>query len=155
MRTRSRKLAIWRALPPYLGGKRRLCPLIFRELGRVVPRRLWPQLTLLDGFLGGGAVSLFAKAQGFSESIQRLGFEQLGEKPHRHDLMSFTSDIFYDISQKVRERGFFLYKELKERGIWGIQPGQTRTLKISTYAATDEQLDYVVDSLADIIRKYS
>ena len=65
MRTRSRKLAIWRSLPPYLGGKRRLCPLIFRELGRVVPRKLWPQLTLLDGFLGGGAVSLFAKAQGF------------------------------------------------------------------------------------------
>ena len=66
MRTRSRKLAIWRALPPYLGGKRRLCPLIFREIDRVLPRKLWPQLTLLDGFLGGGAVSLYAKAMGFS-----------------------------------------------------------------------------------------
>ncbi len=99
--------------------------------------------------------SQVAKAQRFSEAMQRLGFEQLGEKPHRHDLMSFTSDIFYEMSKTVRERGYFLYKELKERGIWGIQPGQTRTLKISTYAATDAQLDYVVDSLADIIRKYS
>ena len=62
---RHRKLALWSALPPYLGGKRRLCPLIFREIDRVLPRRLWPNLTLLDGFLGGGSVSLYAKAQGF------------------------------------------------------------------------------------------
>ena len=60
-----RKLAIWSALPPYLGGKRRLCPLIFREIDRVVPRRLWSGLTFLDAFLGGGSVSIGAKAQGF------------------------------------------------------------------------------------------
>ncbi len=65
-RTRSRKLAFWSALPPYLGGKRRLCPLIFREVDRILPRRHWPGLTLLDGFLGGGSVALYAKAQGFS-----------------------------------------------------------------------------------------
>jgi len=51
-------------LPPYLGGKRRLCPLIFRELDRILPRRTWPNLTFLDGFLGGGSISLYAKAQG-------------------------------------------------------------------------------------------
>ena len=60
-----RKLALWSALPPYLGGKRRLCPLIFREVDRILPRRLWRGLTFLDGFLGGGSVSLYAKAQGF------------------------------------------------------------------------------------------
>src|SRR6266436_2244796 len=59
------KLAIWSALYPYLGGKRRLCPLIFREIDRVVPRRLWSGLKFLDAFLGGGSVSLGAKAQGF------------------------------------------------------------------------------------------
>lgn len=64
-RTRSRKLAIWSALPPYLGGKRRLCPLIFREVDRILPRARWRGLTFLDGFLGGGSVSLYAKAQGF------------------------------------------------------------------------------------------
>jgi adenine-specific DNA methylase len=64
-RARSRRLAIWRSLPPYLGGKRRLCPLIFREIDRVVPRRLWPGLTLLDGFMGAGSVALYAKALGF------------------------------------------------------------------------------------------
>jgi adenine-specific DNA methylase len=60
-----RKLGIWSALPPYLGGKRRLCPLIFREVDRLLPRRHWPGCTFLDGFLGGGSVSLYAKAQGF------------------------------------------------------------------------------------------
>lgn len=64
IRTR-KKLSLWAALPPYLGGKRRLCPLIFREIDRVLPRRHWRKLTFLDGFLGGGSVSLYAKAQGF------------------------------------------------------------------------------------------
>lgn len=63
---RHKRLAIWSALPPYLGGKRRLCPLIFREIHRLIPRNQWPELTFLDGFLGGGSVSLFAKAQGFN-----------------------------------------------------------------------------------------
>jgi adenine-specific DNA-methyltransferase len=56
---------MWSALPPYLGGKRRLAPLIFREIDRIVPRRNWKGLTFLDAFLGGGSVSLYAKAQGF------------------------------------------------------------------------------------------
>jgi len=60
-----RKLAFFGALFPYLGGKRRLCPVIFREIDRVLPRRLWSGRTFLDGFLGGGSVSLYAKAMGF------------------------------------------------------------------------------------------
>src|SRR5262245_14081331 len=60
-----KKLPLWSALPPYLGGKRRLCPLIFREIDRLVPRRTWANLAFLDAFLGGGSVSLYAKAQGF------------------------------------------------------------------------------------------
>ena len=68
MRRRSRsrrKLAFFGALFPYLGGKRRLCPVIFREIDRLLPRREWAGRTLLDGFLGGGSVSLYGKAQGF------------------------------------------------------------------------------------------
>ena len=60
-----KRLSFWSSLPPYLGGKRRLCPLIFREIDRLIPRRRWSSLTFLDAFLGGGSVSLFAKAQGF------------------------------------------------------------------------------------------
>ncbi len=65
MRRSRKKLSFLGALPPYLGGKRRLCPLIFREIHRLLPRRLWPGLVFLDAFLGGGSVSLYAKAQGF------------------------------------------------------------------------------------------
>ena len=53
------------ALPAYLGGKRRLCRLIFALLATEVPRDRWPGLSLVDPFLGGGSVSLFAKAVGF------------------------------------------------------------------------------------------
>ena len=49
-----KRLSAWSALPPYLGGKRRLAPTIFREIDRILPRRLWRDLTFLDGFLGGG-----------------------------------------------------------------------------------------------------
>src|SRR5215471_5703347 len=65
MARRNRKLGMWGALPAYLGGKRRLCSTIFREVDRILPRENWPGLTFLDAFLGGGAVSLYAKAQGF------------------------------------------------------------------------------------------
>lgn len=65
MHSSRHKLTIFSSLPPMLGGKRRLCPLIFREIDHLVPRRYWPGLTFLDGFLGGGSVALYAKAQGF------------------------------------------------------------------------------------------
>ena len=60
-----RKLAFFGALFPYLGGKRRLCPVIFREIDKLLPRREWSGRTFFDGFLGGGSVSLYAKAMGF------------------------------------------------------------------------------------------
>jgi hypothetical protein len=53
------------ALPAYLGGKRRLAPLIFALLDRHVPRSGWRGKTFVDPFLGGGSVSLLAKAYGF------------------------------------------------------------------------------------------
>ncbi len=55
----------FRALPAYFGGKRRLCRLIFALLATEISRDRWQALTFVDPFLGGGSVSLFAKAQGF------------------------------------------------------------------------------------------
>ncbi len=95
------------------------------------------------------------KAQWFSSELGKIGFIQLGEKPHKHDLLAFETPIFYEISQHIRERGYFLYKELEERGIWGPQPGMTKTTKVSSFAASREQLEYVVDSFRTIINKYS
>jgi Sep-tRNA:Cys-tRNA synthetase len=96
-----------------------------------------------------------SKAQWFSVELEKLGFEQLGEKPHRHDLLHFDTPTLYQISKRVRERGFFLYKELKGRGIWGPQPGLAKSFKLSTFAADMQQLALVVDSFKAILNKYS
>ncbi len=96
-----------------------------------------------------------SKAQWFSAEFEKLGFIQLGNKPHRHDLLHFDAPALYEISKRVRGRGYFLYKELKERGIWGPQPGLARSFKLSTFAADRQQLGLVVDSFKAILDKYS
>jgi adenine-specific DNA methylase len=53
------------ALLPYFGGKRKLCPVIFGGIREHYPREKWTQAVFVDAFLGSGAVSLYAKAQGF------------------------------------------------------------------------------------------
>jgi Sep-tRNA:Cys-tRNA synthetase len=95
-----------------------------------------------------------AKAQWFSTAMEGLGFVQLGDKPHRHDLMVFETTALFDISQRVRERGYYLYKEMESRGVWGIKPGQTKALELSTFAATREQLEQVVEAFSAILEKY-
>jgi Sep-tRNA:Cys-tRNA synthetase len=95
------------------------------------------------------------RAQCFSAELEKLGFIQLGEKPHKHDLLHFDAPALYEISKGVREKGYFLYKELKERGIWGPQPGLARSFKLSTFAADTQQLGFVIDSFKAILNKYS
>ncbi len=56
--------AIFDALPAYMGGKRKLARLIFALLAKRLPQADWRGATFLDPFLGGGSVSLFAKAYG-------------------------------------------------------------------------------------------
>src|SRR5947209_4396461 len=68
-RGRFRRLGMWDALPPFNGGKRRLAGLIFGTIDRLVLRATWPRLTFIDGFMGGGSIALFAKAQGFGRVI--------------------------------------------------------------------------------------
>lgn len=53
-------LAMFQALPPYFGGKRRLVGEIFKH---VPPPAEAP--VFIDAFLGGGSVSLYAKARGY------------------------------------------------------------------------------------------
>jgi Sep-tRNA:Cys-tRNA synthetase len=96
-----------------------------------------------------------SKAQWFAAELEGLGFKQLGEKPHRHDVLHFDAPELYEISKRVRERGYFLYKELKEMGIWGPQPGLARSFKLSTFAADRQQLGFVIDSFKVILNKYS
>lgn len=52
----------FRALPPYLGGKRKLLKTIFKEIARHVDPQEWRRASFIDGFVGGGSVSIYAKA---------------------------------------------------------------------------------------------
>jgi len=63
-----------KGLPAYLGGKRKLAPLIFALLASRVPRSNWPNLTFVDPFLGGGSVSLLAKAYGFEVHCNDIAY---------------------------------------------------------------------------------
>jgi adenine-specific DNA methylase len=58
-----------KALPAYLGGKRRLLPWITKHLDAICPTSHWPNLTFIDLFLGGASVSLWAKLNGFQHVI--------------------------------------------------------------------------------------
>ncbi|MFH1838156.1 MAG: hypothetical protein ABH808_01515 [Candidatus Kuenenbacteria bacterium] len=76
-----------------------------------------------------------------------------GEKPHQHDLMFFESDKLFEISQKDKRGRYFLYQELKKRGIWGIKPGLTKNFKLSTFSASKEELKKVINAFAEILKK--
>lgn len=91
------------------------------------------------------------KARWFSSQLEELGIEQQGEKPHNHDLMFFKSERLYEISKTARKGRYFLYHELKDRGICGIKPGLTRQFKLSTYLIPKEDLDRVVSAFQEII----
>jgi Sep-tRNA:Cys-tRNA synthetase len=95
------------------------------------------------------------KAQWFSKEMEKLGLKQLGEKPHQHDLMRFKTDRFYEISKKHPKGRFFLYSELKKRGISGIMPGLTKMFKISTFGISKEKLQKVIGAFKEILEMNS
>ncbi len=87
----------------------------------------------------------------FAEKAEKeLGFSLQGEKPHAHDLLNFRTQVLYEISQKRKDR-FFVYKELKKRGIIGIKPGITKVIKLSTYLLEKEQADFVIETFREIM----
>lgn len=95
------------------------------------------------------------KARWFSSKLESIGIQQLGDKPHNHDLMFFEALNLFEISQKQKDGRYFLYKEFKKKKIHGIKPGLTKHFKLSTYGLPRDELKYVVDAFEDLIEKYS
>jgi len=95
------------------------------------------------------------RARWFSAEMEKLGMVQLGERPHNHDLMFFMAENLYQISLKAKKGRYFLYRDMKERGICGIKPGLTRQFKLSTFGLTREELDKVLRAFAEIIESHS
>jgi len=94
------------------------------------------------------------KARWFSAEMEKLGMSQQGERPHNHDLMFFLAENLYQISLKAKKGRYFLYRDLKERGICGIKPGLTRQFKLSTFGLAREELKKVLQAFSDIIESY-
>ncbi|WP_410508769.1 O-phospho-L-seryl-tRNA:Cys-tRNA synthase [Methanosarcina hadiensis] len=90
----------------------------------------------------------------FSSRLEGMGFIQRGQRPHSHDLMFFEAPGFYEISEKVKNGRYFLYKELKSRNIHGIKSGLTKYFKLSTFGLGKEKLGIVADAFEDILKKY-
>jgi Sep-tRNA:Cys-tRNA synthetase len=91
----------------------------------------------------------------FVDTMERIeGVTQLGIKPTEHDLVRFETPVFDEIAGNHPRRGFFLYEELKKRNIVGIKRGQTKWFKCSIYGFSQEQKDYIGESLVEIVNKY-
>jgi len=85
------------------------------------------------------------------EKIERT--RQLGVRPKEHTLIHIESDGFYRVSLSHKRRGYFLYEELRERGIVGLQPGLTKHFKLNTYGLGKEKVELVAEAFLDIARK--
>ena len=95
------------------------------------------------------------KARWVAKELEKIeGIKLLGERPKNHTLMQFESPSFHGIAKKHKKRGFFLYHELKKRGIFGVQPGMTRSFKINVYGLSWEELEKVTEAFKDIAEKY-
>jgi len=95
------------------------------------------------------------KARWFVAKMERLGMEQQGDRPHNHDLIFFKAENLYAISQIAKKGRYFLYRDLKDRGICGIKPGLTRQFKLSTFGLSRADLETVLGAFEEIIISYA
>ncbi|HQE97988.1 MAG TPA: O-phospho-L-seryl-tRNA:Cys-tRNA synthase, partial [Methanothrix sp.] len=86
--------------------------------------------------------------------MERMGMHLQGDRPHNHDLMFFLAENLYHISQKAKKGRYFLYRDLKYRGVSGIKPGLTRQFKLSTFGLSREELERVMQAFGQIIDSY-
>ncbi|MCX8176266.1 MAG: O-phospho-L-seryl-tRNA:Cys-tRNA synthase [Candidatus Bathyarchaeota archaeon] len=95
------------------------------------------------------------KARYLVEKLEKIEeTRQLGVKPKQHTLIYVESKGFYKVSKTHKRKGFFLYEELKDKGIVGIQPGLTKHFKLNVYGLTWSEVKHVAESFIEIAKKY-
>lgn len=96
-------MKIMNALPAYAGGKRRLLGQIFRPLPGPAEAPVF-----VDPFLGGGSVSLYAKARGFrvicNDVAQRSHI--IGRALIENDHVTLSHELLVAYSQPTKEVGY-------------------------------------------------
>jgi len=101
------------ALLPYFGGKRKLCSVIFSHIAKHLPREQWQGKVFVDAFLGSGAVSLYAKAQGLriiANDIAERSFIAGKALIENNQTLLTESDI-YRLLMSIRENKHLIEKE--------------------------------------------
>ncbi len=95
-------------------------------------------------------------ARSLAATLERIeGVRLLGTRPHEHTLMQFETPALEEAAKNAPKKGFFLYNELKARGIVGIFPGMVKAIKLNTFGLTRAQVDHVGQSFIDIAKKYN
>lgn len=94
---------MFHALPAYFGGKRRLLGAIFRDLPGPDHAP-----TFVDAFLGGGSVSLYAKARGYRVLCNDVALRShiIGRALIENDRVVLTQEDLVRFSQPLKERGY-------------------------------------------------
>jgi Sep-tRNA:Cys-tRNA synthetase len=93
------------------------------------------------------------KINRFIKEMEDLGdIMLLGERPHRHHLLNFETEKFWEISKNHRKKGFFLAEEMIKRGIVGLHRGMTKHIKFSIYGLTDLELEKVKGAFYEIAK---
>lgn len=94
-------------------------------------------------------------ARHVTSQLERIeGVERLGASPQEHTLMQFETPSFEAAARHAPKKGFFLYNELKARGIVGLFPGMVKSMKLNTYGLSREQAEHVASSFVDIARHH-
>ncbi len=97
------------------------------------------------------------KTNYFADQFLRVeGSKILSEMPRKHTLSKVdTTDSFDKVAKTHKKRGYFLYRELKNRGIIGIFEGATKKWKLNTFGLTWDHIKHLSDSFLEIAEKYN
>jgi Sep-tRNA:Cys-tRNA synthetase len=88
------------------------------------------------------------------EELEKIeGVKALGKQPKQHTLTQFESESFHQASEQYTKKGYFLYNELKKRGIVGLHIGMTKHFKVNTYGLSWDQVRYVANAFQEIARE--
>ncbi|MFH0863294.1 MAG: O-phospho-L-seryl-tRNA:Cys-tRNA synthase [Candidatus Altiarchaeota archaeon] len=93
-------------------------------------------------------------ARWLASELEKMGLKVIGERPRDHDILFVESDLLFRISETHKKKNYYLYSELKDRGVVGVKSGLTKNFKLSAYGKTRQQVERIAWAFRDIIEKF-